>query len=277
MFKSLQVMALLFCTISYSTAGTLSIGTASARGDIRVDNYLVKSNTTLFDGSVVETGQATADLRLDKGAQITMAANSLATLFKDHIVLQRGKSELATPTSYHFEVNGLHVIPSEPNSRGVVSLGAGNTVKVAALIGSFMVSNDHGVLLASVRPGALLSFVVQAGENATTVTDMPGMVSFENGHYYLTSNQDVKYEVTGKDLKRYIGTKVVISGVLQASDTQGQQVISVVALKSIELNGGGEMLKRAKPLIIGGVAVAAAGGIAYWIYDANQTSTPASR
>jgi hypothetical protein len=275
MFKSLQVMALLFCTISYSTAGTLSIGTASARGDIRVDNYLVKSNTTLFDGSVVETGQATADLRLDKGAQITMAANSLATLFKDHIVLKRGKSELATPTSFQFEVNGLHVIPSEPNSRGVVSLGNGNTVEVAALNGSFAVSNDHGVLLARVQPGALLSFAVQEGVNAATVTDMPGMVSYENGHYYLTSNHDVKYELVGRDLKRYVGTKVVISGTLQGAGAQGQQAISVVDLKSIELNGG-EMRTRTK-VLIGGVSVAAAGGIAYWIYDANQTSTPASR
>jgi len=223
MFRKLQVLAVLLCTVSYSTAGTVSIGTASARGDIRVDNYLVKNNTTLFDGSVVETGQASADLRLDKDTQITMSANSLATLYRDHLVLQRGKSELAASTSFQFEVNGLRVVPSEPDSRGVVSLTAGNTVQVAALNGSFGVSNAHGVLLARVHSGSLVSFAKQAAENVEAVTDMPGMVSYENGHYYITSNEDVVYEITGKSLKRYVGTKVVISGVLRGDATKGEK------------------------------------------------------
>src|SRR5665213_2037084 len=108
MFRKLQVAAILLCMLSYAAAGTVSIGTASARGDLRVDSYLVKGNATLFDGSVVETGQTTANLRLT---------------------------------------------PNEPNSRGVVSLKAGNTVEVASLNGSFGVTTNHGVLLANVRPG----------------------------------------------------------------------------------------------------------------------------
>jgi hypothetical protein len=275
MFRKLQVLAVLLCTVSYSTAGTVSIGTASARGDIRVDNYLVKNNTTLFDGSVVETGQASADLRLDKDTQITMSANSLATLYRDHLVLQRGKSELAASTSFQFEVNGLRVVPSEPDSRGVVSLTAGNTVQVAALNGSFGVSNAHGVLLARVHSGSLVSFAKQAAENVEAVTDMPGMVSYENGHYYITSNEDVVYEITGKSLKRYVGTKVVISGVLRGDATKGEKTVPVIDLKSIELNGG-EMALGAI-ILIGGVAVAAAAGIAVWVYEANQSPTPASR
>jgi len=275
MFRKLQVLAVLLCTVSYSTAGTVSIGTASARGDIRVDNYLVKNNTTLFDGSVVETGQASADLRLDKDTQITMSANSLATLYRDHLVLQRGKSELAAPTSFQFEVNGLRVVPSEPDSRGVVSLTAGNTVQVAALNGSFGVSNAHGVLLARVHSGSLVSFAKQAAENVEAVTDMPGMVSYENGHYYITSNEDVVYEITGKSLKRYVGTKVVISGVLRGDATKGEKTVPVIDLKSIELNGGEIALGTI--ILIGGVAVAAAAGIAVWVYEANQSPTPASR
>jgi hypothetical protein len=275
MFRKLQVLAVLLCTVSYSTAGTVSIGTASARGDIRVDNYLVKSNTTLFDGSVVETGQATANLRLDKDTRITMSTNSLATLYRDHLVLQRGKGELAGPTSFQFEVSGLRVVPSEPDSRGVVSLTADNTVQVAALNGSFGVSNDHGVLLARVHSGSLVSFAKQAAENVGAVSDMPGMVSYENGHYYITSNQDVTYEITGKSLKRYVGTKVVISGVLRGDAQKGEQTVPVIDLKSIELNGGEMLLGTV--ILIGGVAVAAAAGIAVWVYEANQSPTPASR
>jgi len=49
----------------------------------------------------------------------------------------------------------------------------------------------------------------------------------------------------------------------------------VIDLKSIELNGG-EMALGAI-ILIGGVAVAAAAGIAVWVYEANQSPTPASR
>ena len=67
-------------TVSAAAAGSISIGTASARGDFRVDSHLVRGNATLFNGSILETGTATADLRMDKGATITMSTNSRSTL-----------------------------------------------------------------------------------------------------------------------------------------------------------------------------------------------------
>ena len=86
MVRNLAVAAMLAATLANASAGTVAIGTASARGDMRVDQYKVNGNATLFDGSVVETDQATADLRLDKGVDITMSTGSRATLYHDHIV-----------------------------------------------------------------------------------------------------------------------------------------------------------------------------------------------
>jgi hypothetical protein len=59
LIRKLQVVMAVLCMLSNAAAGTVSIGTASARGDMRVDSYMVKGNATLFDGSVVETGEAT--------------------------------------------------------------------------------------------------------------------------------------------------------------------------------------------------------------------------
>src|SRR5208283_1855402 len=101
MSRKLQVALVLAWIFSYAVAATVSIGTISARGDMRVDNYMVKGNATLFDGSVVETGQASAVLRLDKGAEITMATDSGGILYRDRFVLQQGESELAASTSFH--------------------------------------------------------------------------------------------------------------------------------------------------------------------------------
>jgi hypothetical protein len=275
MLKKLQVVAVLMCMLSYSAAGTVSIGTASARGDMRVDSYMVKGNATLFDGSVVETGQASANLRLDKGTQITMSTASRGTLYRDHLVLQRGESEMAASPSFKVEANGLRVTPTEPNSRGVVSLLAGNTVEVAVLNGSFGVTNDHGVLLASVRPGRTASFAMQASATPTSFSGV-GMVSYEDGHYYLTDNTNLKFELTGKDFKNYVGTKVVVSGTVQTVTTPTGGTATVITVSSIAINAAVGM-SATTAWIIGGIAVGGGVGLGVGVYEANQSSTPASR
>lgn len=282
MLKKLQVVVTLLCMFSYASAGTVSIGTASARGDMRVDNYMVRGNATLFDGSVVETGQATADLRLDKGTEITMSKSSRGTLYRDRLVLQWGESEWAS-NSFQLEANGIRVTPNEPNSRGVVSLKSGNTVEVAALNGSFGVTNDHGVLLASVRPGKPISLALQAGGNPAPLGYQfsgTGIISFENGHYYLTTDENVKYEVTGRDFKQYVGMKVQVSGTLLVSNTQAGggtlAKLEVVQINSISVNGPGGMSKKDK-LIIGGAIIGAGAGIGVGVYEYNHPLSSASR
>jgi hypothetical protein len=269
------------CMLSYASAGTVSIGTASARGDMRVDSYLVKGNATLFDGSVVETGQATVDLRLGKGTAITMSTASRGTVYNDRLVLQRGQSELTASSSFQLEANGLRVTPNEPNSRGVVSLMAGNTVEVASLNGSFGVTNDQGVLLANVRPGRMVSFAMEGGGDPTTFSGV-GIVSFENGQYYLETAENEKYVLTCKDLKKYVGDKVLVFATMQPSPAQAEGVTSTLCVKSIELNGesgggGGGGMSQGTKLIIAGVVVGAGVGIGVGIYEANQSSAPASR
>jgi hypothetical protein len=276
MFKKLQVAAILVCLLSYAEAGTVSIGTVSARGDMRVDSNTVKGNATLFDGSVVETGQATADLRMNKGAQITMSTSSRGTLYGDHLVLQQGESELAASNSFQLQANGLRVIANEPNSRAVVSMKPGNTVEVASLTGSFGVTSEHGVLLANVRPGHSLSFAMQEGANPTTFSGV-GLVSFENGTYYLTTNEDVKYVLTCKDSHRFIGDKVVVSGTISGTGAAG----TMLCVKSMDINGGGGtgagLGGNASKWIIAGVVVGAGTGIGIAVANRNQSSNPASR
>jgi hypothetical protein len=271
MFKKLQVTAVLLCFLSYAEAGTVSIGTASARGDLRVDNYSVKGNATLFDGSVVETSQASADLRLNKGVEIKMSAESRGTLYSDHIVLQQGQSELTSSGSYQLQAVGLHVVPGTPHSRGVVSVKSGNTVEVASLDGSFGVSNDRGIMLANILPGQSLSFAMQAGANPEEFSGV-GLVSFDNGTYYLTTDANVRYVLTCKDSHSFVGDKVFVTGTLQGGAGGNGTMLCV---KTMEINGGTPGLGGKKKWIIAGVLIAAGAGVG--IALANQSSSSASR
>jgi hypothetical protein len=278
MLKKLQALAVLMCMSSYAVGGTVSIGTASARGNMRVDSYSVKGNATLFDGSVVETGQATADLRLTKGTEITMSTDSLGTLYSDHLVLQRGESELAVTSSFHLQANGLRVTSTGPSSRAVVSIKPGNTVEVAVLTGSFGVTNEQGVLLANVRSGLPVSFAMQAGGNPTYFSGV-GMISCESGHYFLTDNADVKYEVIGKGLKKsYCGTKVQISGNVHPLSAPVAGASFEISESSIAINAAIDAgIGTGTSLLICGTVVAAGVGLGVGINAATQSSTPASR
>jgi len=273
MIDKLKVLVVVLCMLSFAEAGTVSIGTASARGDMRVDSYTVKGGATLFDGSVVETGQASADLHLGEGTEITMASSSRGTLYRDHLVLQQGASELSASSPFKLEAEGLRVIPSEPNSHAVVSLRAGNTVEVAALSGSFGVTSEQGVMLASVHPGRVVSFAMQAAGDTTEFSGV-GMVSSENGHYYLNTAEHVKYELTCKDFKKFVWTKsLVISGKVHAPAVTGGT--ATICVNSIQINGEPGMSMATK-LIIAGVVVGAGAGVAIGLAAHNSIKSPAS-
>lgn len=259
--------------LTYAAAGTVSIGTASARGDIRVDSYTVKGNATLFDGSVVETGRATADLRLDKGTSITMSTGSRGTLYRDHLVLEQGQGELAASNTFQLVANGLRVSPNESNSRGLVALKTGNTVEVEALRGSFGVSHD-GIQLASIHPGQVFLFAMQADANPANFSGS-GIVSFENGRYFFTSDAGVKYEVGCKDLHRFVGMKVDLSGKLQRANAPAGGGGPIVCADSVSIHGPTAMSER-KKLLIAGVIIGSGLGLGIGLYEANLPPTPAS-
>ena len=274
MIEKLKVLVVLLCMVSYMEAGTVSIGTASARGDMRVDSYTVKDGATLFDGSVVETGQASAVLHLAEGTEITMASSSRGTLHRDHLVLQQGASEVSASGSFKLQAEGLSVVPKEPNSHAVVSMRSDSTVEVEVLKGSFGVTSEQGVMLASVRPGRAVSFAMQAGAPSTEFSGV-GIISIENGHYYLTTDEHVRYELTCKDFLKFSGTKaVVISGKVQPSTVAGAP--ATICVKSIEVNGNSGMSPTTK-LVITGVVVGAGIGVGVGIAVHNNGNSPASK
>jgi len=264
------LLAMIFVTFSYASAfgATNSIGTVSARGDVRVDGDTVWGNGTLFDGTTVQTGQATATLRLDNGTEIMLAINSHGVVYGDHLVLLQGKSQLKTfGTPFILEASGLRVVPSGPNSLGVVSLGPAKTIDVAAVTGDFRVVDDASLSVAHVSHGATISF--PAAQSAAAPGGSPfigvgGKVTHENGNYYLTTDLGVKYQlVTGEELKGFTGKSVTVSGFLQTPSTPS--AVSQLLVTSIDISGaktaGTGMSGQAKALIgvgVGGGAAAAA-------------------
>jgi hypothetical protein len=212
---------------------------------------------------------------MDEGATITMSTNSRGTLYSDRLVLQQGESELTAPEAFHLEAEGLHVAADGPNSRGVVSLEPGNAVHISALSGTFSVTSDHGLALASISPGRAMTFAFQSGSSGDAFMGT-GKVSFSDGQYYLTlKSTGVKYELKGEGLAKLVGREVTITGTLETPTSPTDGGIDIVDIVSRKVVGGG--LTGTSEAIIAGVIVGASVGAAVGIYKANQSSTPASQ
>jgi hypothetical protein len=277
--SSLLTMIFISFSYAYASGGTGSIGTVSARGDVRVDGYTVSGNGTLFDGTAVETGQATATLRLDNGTEITLAVNSHGVVYRDHLVLLEGRSQLKSSGSpFLLEADGLRVSPGGPNALGVVALRPASTVDVAALTGDFRIADDADFSVAHVTTGAAMSFHASqqaAAPGETFVDGAVGLVSVDSGtgNYYFTSDSGVKYMLSSaKELHKYVGKKVVISGFLQAPEESSAATELIVT--SIGINGQTGTTGSKKVLV--GTAVAG-GAAAVAIGVAEATKGSASR
>jgi hypothetical protein len=281
MLTKLSAVAMMLGTLSYAAAGTTAIGTASARGDMRVDGYMVKGDATLFNGTTVETGQASVALRLNKGVEIKLSTGARGTFYSDRLVLQQGSSEWAPSNSFLIEANGLRVTPNEPNSRGMVSLSGAKTVEVAALTGGFRVTNERGLLLARVSPGHALSFgVPAAGAPDETSITITGSLTKEGEYYFLTVPEThMVYELTGKNLDNLTGKNVTIAGAISSHTKPAHDATSVVVVSSAKKNAGpaGAGMSAGAKAIIGTAIVGGAAGVGVGVYEANQPSTPASR
>ena len=220
MLSRMYLLAGALCVSSYALAASPSIGSLTARGETRIDNREVKGSGTVFDGSVVETGQSissSADLRLGNSAEVDLWRDSRGTLYRDRFVLERGTAQLGLTDLFHVEANGVVVVATEAHASGIVSIDPGNSVTVEAKDGAFEIRNSSGASIARVHPGNPLTFSAATNKSAAEFS-AAGTISLENGRYYLNSPETgMKYEVKGDNLQNYDGSSVVVSGVLEVA------------------------------------------------------------
>jgi hypothetical protein len=148
------------------SAGTAPIGSVVSQGDLQIDNYPAQSGATIFDGSVVETGNgsiSSADVRRGGNIRLTLRSDSRGTFYRDHLVLLHGGVEVAATDSFRTEASALTISSSSPHADGLVSVGRDGTVIVSAQEGAFRVGKEAGPELARVSSQKPLSFSPTAG------------------------------------------------------------------------------------------------------------------
>jgi hypothetical protein len=193
------------------------IGTIVTKGSFRLDNATVAGNATLIEGVVLETSRASSTVEMGSGARLVVGASSKGRLFGDHIVLEKGDTQLQNAAGYRLEALGLVIHPETGAASGRVSLAGANRVRVTSLTGSFRVLNSRGVLVANLPTGAAMEFEPQPAGEASRVT---GCLQNKSGRLVLRDETtNVTVEVAGPGLEKEAGNRVELSGSLDPSAT----------------------------------------------------------
>jgi len=220
--KLQSAIALVTCSCLVCVAASpSSIGIVVTSGQAQVDGAVVRGNSTLFQGSVVQAGTTTSDLMLPGGSNLLLEPDSAVKVYRGYAVLEHGAA--VQRGSNTLVADGLKVSSLSPQGAVFVAIQDGSRLSVAAQGGAAEVRSSSGDLVARLEPGKALSFAIQAAPQnsnpAATGAQMTihGILRKDHpgryGHYLLTDiPSKVTYELQGPGLDDLVGASVEVSG-----------------------------------------------------------------
>lgn len=248
--------------LTVGQAGPAAIGMVVTTGSFEVDNTKVSGNATLFNGTMIQTGAAASELRLNSGTRVSLGAGARGRVYQDHLLLERGEGQLDAAGSYSVRARSLRILPEGAGSSGRIALAGASKVQVAAMAGRLRVTNSEGILVARVVPGSAIEFEPQAA-GAAAPSRLSGCLQ-KKGNRYLLSDEttNVTVELEGAGLQSEAGNRVEITGTMIPASrppADASQLIRVAAVK--RLSKGCPASTR-KAGVAAGAAAGAAGGTA---------------
>jgi hypothetical protein len=223
------------------------IGTASCAGTFWVDSAGVSNHATIFENSTVETEGAPARLQIASEVRIVIDTRSRVRVYQDHLVLEKGRVELDSGKDYRIEARTIHVLPSKPGARAIVTARASGEVEVAALGAMVRVANAEGVAVANVAAGHAVDLRLGQTSEASVLT---GCVVEDRGAYTLRDEVSrVNVELRGQAVANQVGQRVQVTGAMVPAQRALAPADQVIRARTVRVlgTGCGESMAAAVP------------------------------
>jgi hypothetical protein len=224
-------IAILMMAGVLAAAALRYVGMITAEGRLWVDSAGVSNHATLFEGSVVQTDESPANLRLAGGERVWLDVASRADVFQDHLILEKGSAQIDAGSAFRIEARTLRVTLASPESRAMVSMRDAGAVQVGALNGEVQVRNAKDVMVARVATGRSLDLRPESA-GASLVT---GCVSKLGKSLVLQDEvSGVRVELRGDGgLNAYLGKRIQVTGTAAEgrAATAAEQVIQADTFK----------------------------------------------
>jgi hypothetical protein len=273
--KVQSAVSLFTCSCLVSLAASpSSIGFVVTSGQAQVDGAVVHGNSTLFQGSEVQTGELASDLMFPGGSNLLLQPGSAVKVYREHAVLERGAVIRHGNQGYALVADGLKVSSLSQQGTIVVGLKDSSHLQVTAQDGVAEVRTPTGMLVARLEPGKALSFAIQVAPQVAPQNSSPtplpqnppspasgqalppvgaqvtlhGILRKDHpgryGHYLLTDlATNVTYELQGSGLDDLVGASVEATGsIFDATPAEtASKVVSVSDIHQMpisEIRGG---------------------------------------
>ena len=231
------------CLIS-AAASPSNVGFVVTSGQAKVDGAIVHGNSTLFQGDLVQTGNATSDLMFPGGSNLLLQSESALKVYREYAVLENGFATKRGNDGYALVADGLKASSLSPQGSVIVGLKGRNHLEVTAQGGPAEVRDAAGILVARLETGKSFSFAMQTSQAsgqqqnpsspalpqdsspaspaqaaplAGTQLTLHGIVRKDHagryGHFLLTDlASHVTYELQGSGLDDLVGGSVEVTG-----------------------------------------------------------------
>jgi hypothetical protein len=221
-----------------SAADSRFIGVAAADGSFTIDGARVPGNATVFEGSTIETGNASVVLELVGGVRVVVDAQSRGRVFGNHLLLEAGRAQIERGAEYKIESLSLRVSQASPAAKAAVTVQDGNAVEVGAPQGDVSVTNKEQVLVARVGEGR--SVQLKPAQAASSEFALTGCVSRLTSSFMMRDEvSGVVVELRGADVHKQVGNRVEITGTLLSSVRAAAPAAEAVQVLSVKTLGTG--------------------------------------
>ena len=225
-----RIALLITATAAVLLAAPRYLGMITSDGSLWVDSGGVSSHATLFEGSIVQTEDTPAKLQLAGGVHVLVDRASRAQVFQDHLLLEKGRTQLDVGSSFRIEARTLQVTPAAASSRAVVTVRESGAIEVGSLSGEVQVRNRSDVMVARVTP----AHAVELRPDASGASVVTGCVSQLGKVFVLADDASgVIIELRGEKLHAPSGKRIQITGEAMHArpSTPADQMIHVSELK----------------------------------------------
>jgi hypothetical protein len=213
------------------------VGLVVADGQFRLDAAPAHGSATVFDGSFIETSEATSDLQLHSGVRLRLGPHTAGRVHRDRFLLEKGKVQMLKGSGYRLEALGLWI---QPEGGALVDATANSVLHVTAFEAPAHVSKAGGIAVAKVWPGKALVLEPQVA-GAAAAAKLSGCLERKDGRFLLTdATAGITVELVGTGLEPRVGDRIEITGNVEpaAKPLPGAtQVIRVVEVRVVERGG----------------------------------------
>jgi hypothetical protein len=245
-----MLLKTIFVSAAFAASATAAqpvVGLVTASGHSTLNHSQVWGNATVFDGSKIDTTDASSEATLNNGVRMQLGSASRANVSEKRLELWKGVGQASTPESFKIDAAAFAIRSSGNTGRVRVGLVDGK-VDVTTIAGLANVINTaNGETVASIAAGQRRSFAMQVGGGTVSHS---GCLLYKDNHYILQdqSTQEV-FEIKGNGLGSNMSNQVAITGTVVAGARSAvAPANSIINASSVVLQQQGGCLSVAAAL-----------------------------